>query len=319
MTPDLRPGPAYSAALSGFGVVWAHPRVIVAWGLVCLAFEAAESLFGAVSAGPAISRIVQMASRPNPDPDKVAALLVQIAPTYFVLLSATMVFFAVFFAAANRAIDRPDDDRFAYLAFGKEELRQLGLVIVLFATSLGLYLVIGLVAGLAGSALAMAAGQSFGLAAAVVLVLGSMGYVWFRFSLASPLTYATGRIDLLGSWRLTRGRGAAMARAYLLGLACIAVVYLLGLTVIVALLGAAFGGLSQVETLAQPDFSSLAGVFSPPRVVLAVLQSALTALLLPLALCPAVVIYRAANGPSDRIGRTDQVAGSPTQPWGGST
>lgn len=296
----MEPGSIHEAAFSGFRVVRERPRAIAVWVIVLLALTLIFSVFMVSSAGPALTRVMALSGRIKPDPTEILALWGQIAPTYLGLMAMSALFYAVFFAAMNRAVLTPDDDRFAYLRLGIDELRQLGLVLALGLVSLILYIgfvivaivigvILSLILGAAGGASAV--GVSIGVAVILVLFLG-MGFFWIRLSLASPLTYATGRINLFGSWTLTRGRFWPIAGTYLLVLALLLAVYLVGFLLIVAVVAAAGGGVSPLSMMIRPDMSSLGAYFSPIRLIFIVLNAALSALALPVMLCPAAEIYR---------------------------
>jgi hypothetical protein len=299
----MQTGPTFSptleAALSGFRLVRERPKMLIVWTAVSFLFSLAEGVFAAASCGPAVMRIFTIAEQANPvvapanaDTSVVASLLAQIGPTYVILLAATVAFYALFLTALNRGVFRPMQDRVGYLGLGKEEARQFGLLLMLTLVGLTVYAAMVLVAGVIAAVLAMAGAASAGLLMAIAVVVCGVGYVWLRLSLASPLTFVTGRIDLFGSWALTRGHFWALARVYLLASSLAAAVYLLGLTIIAMGFGAAVGGLAHFATLARPDLSSPAAVLAPPRLVLTLLQSILTALILPVVLCPAMELYR---------------------------
>ena len=215
-----------------------------------------------------------------------------IAPTYLVLVAVNMAFYAVFFAAANRAAVNPDHDQSGYLALGAKELRQFGLITLLFGATFTIYLALVIAASLVGALVAMLAGAAVGVSVAATLVILGLGYMWMRFSLASPLTFATDRIDLFGSWALTRDTQWMIVRIYLLALVLTVAVYIVGMTLIITLMAAAGGGFQNLLTIASPDLTSVSQFVSPPRMILLAMQAVLSALMLPVAVCPAIEIYR---------------------------
>jgi hypothetical protein len=288
----MRTEPTLDAAFSGFRLVREQPRAIAVWAAVCLAFSFAEGLFATATAGSGVMRILALAGQANPDPDAVVASLGRIAPTYLVLMSANMVFYAVFLSATNRAVSDLGDRRCGSLRVGTAELRQFGMIALLLLVTAVVYLALGVVGSLVGALVAMAGAPGLGRVLAVAIVTVGLGYVWLRLSLASPLTFASARIDVFGSWALTKGRLWAMSRIYLLTLALTAVVYCLGMTLVVSLVAAATGGVTRLMTLAAPDLSSVAAFLEPPRLILLALQAGVSALILPVVLCPAVEIHR---------------------------
>lgn len=288
----MRTGLTIDAAFSGFRLVREHPRTIVIWAAICFVYSAAQGIFASATAGSGVMRILELANQANPDPNQVITTVAGIAPTYLVLVAVNMAFYAVFFAAANRAAANPSQDRFGYLALGAKELRQFGLITLLFLATFTLYLAFAIVASLIGALIAMLAGSAVGVSVAATLVALGLGYMWMRLSLASPLSFATDRIDFLGSWALTRASQWMILRIYLLAFVLAIAVYIVGMTLIITLMAAAAGGVQNLLTIASPDLTSVSQFVSPPRMILLAMQAVLSALILPVALCPAVEIYR---------------------------
>jgi hypothetical protein len=246
------------------------------------------SVFAAAIAGPAIARILDMVGQANPNPNAAAPLLVQVAPAYAVLLTCGLALDAVYIVGAYRAFGPTQGDRRGRLAFGRDALLQFGLLLLLTAIGSGIVLALLLVSTALSVVLAPAMVQFLG----TVTALAGLGYAWLRFSLAAPAAFASGRIDLAHAWGLTRGRSWALARIYLSALLLAAVVYLLGAIAIEKGLSAAFGGEAKFGELTQLDFSSPMALLTPARLVLAAFQACLSALILPVLLCPPVAIYR---------------------------
>ena len=296
--------PILDAAFSGFRLVRERPKALAYWFVGHLAFVAVSSLFTVTTMGPALTKIVALSGTAKADPAQVFALYGQILPAYGVVMLLWFALYGFMFGAANRAILKPQDDRFGYLRFGADELRQMGLTLVLALVSTGIYLgvglvailgagVIGTVAGVVGGATNLVGGQILGGVIAVVILICGMAFFWVRLSLASPLTYATGRINVFGSWSLTRARFWSLAGTYLLTFALLMVVYLVGMLFIGAVamaIGINFNGLTQM--LMKPDASTLTAFYTPTRIVILVLQAALATLTTPVILCPAIDIYR---------------------------
>lgn len=121
-------------------------------------------------------------------------------------------FFAIYmvlFAAALRAVLRPQEGGFAFIRLGADELRLIGLTIFMVfcfyfgfvVVAIVLTLIVALFAAAGGIGAAMIAGI---LEMIVLLCL----FVWLsvRLSLALPLTFLRRTFVLAESWRLTRGR-----------------------------------------------------------------------------------------------------------------
>ena len=293
-------------ARSGFRFTFERPRLIAVWALVSFAYNLLGSVFASATVGPSIKRILDMVGQA--DPNAAEPLLVQLAPTYAVLLASGLAVNAIYLAAVNRAVRPRAGNEKGYVGLGRDALLQFGLLLVLTAIGFGVVLALLLLSTGFSAVLAPALARPLGAGFA----LAGLGYVWVRFSLASPAAYASGRIDLAHAWTLTGGRLWALARIYLLVLLLASVVFLLGAVAIDKGLSAAFGGESRFDELAQLDFSSPAALLTPARLILAALQAILSALILPVLLCPPIEIYRVLTSP---VGAAPAPTGGES-PWG---
>ena len=98
-------------------------------------------------------------------------------------------------------------------------------------------------------------------------------FVWtgVRLSLASALTFDTGRVRLFGSWRLTRGVFWPLVGAYLLAFVIIALISVV-LLVVSALVAVATGG--GANAILHTDTRSLGAYFTAARVVQTLVSAA---------------------------------------------
>jgi hypothetical protein len=298
---------AADAAFTGFRVVWERPWAVAIWAAVQFVVNLGVNLFMAASAGPVIAKLTALgATEQTPDPAVVLALIRQAAPTYVAILIAGLVLTAVFWAAMNRSVMRPAQARFGYLRLAADELRQLGLLAALVGLLAGFYATLLLVGSILAVLFSLFAGQA-GIAMALAAVMAALmvGVVYFavRFSLASALTFATGRNNVLGSWALTRGRFWPLFATYLIAVALSVFVVVLTLAIAMAAVGL-MGGMGAVVALFHQDTSSVAAALAPIWLVYLAVTSIGAALSAPITMCPPASIYLSLTGGSAKsVGR----------------
>ncbi len=287
------------AALHGFRVAWERPRALVFWILLQLAVAVPYTLTTVFFFGPTLMKMTALAPTASDGGRAATQLISSIGPFYLFSLGLFVTFNAIVLAAMNRAVFRPGDDRFGYLRLGADELRQILVLLQITGLLIGACIVGVLCVSMVGDVVLAILGatstpstQAAMDAAALPVSIAVVIPLAVRFSLASPMTFATGKLALLGSWSLTRGRFWPLLATYGLATALIFIVYLLGYAVIFGSVAAVAGGAPKaVRSLMSPDLSSLTSFLSPQRWMELVLQGVLTALVWPLALTPAAVVY----------------------------
>ncbi len=282
-----------AAALTGFRVVREHPAALAVWAVLMVSVSLLLSVTAVGMAGPELADLMALGASPTRNPALILATFGRLGPVCGVLLAATLVSNAFLGAAMNRAVFNPSDGHAGFLRAGADELRQLGLGLLTFMVFAAAYVGLAFVFGLVLSFVAMATNPAAPLAMGigVVGVLGGMSFLWVRLSLASALTFEVGRIDLFGSWALTRGRFWPLCATYGLALLLIVVVELLS-SLFVGAVGALLGGGDPGGSVAQADLRSLASYFTPLRFVQIALSACVSALVLPVWLTPPAAIYR---------------------------
>ncbi|HEY5070815.1 MAG TPA: hypothetical protein VII63_02175 [Caulobacteraceae bacterium] len=286
---------ATDAAFTGFRLVRENPRAVAVWAVVQIAISLGFGVLLALTAGSALMAI-QSQGFAKQDPAQVMATFRQLLPMYAAIAVFAVVFYPVLYAAMARAVLKPDDDRFGYLRLGRDELRQLGLLLLFGLLGFGFYLLLIVMIVVVSL---VAKGGAAAVAGVLVALIGFFGIVaaWIvvgvRLSLASPMTFASERIDLFGSWALTKGRFWSILGTYLLTWALAALIYMLGFAVIAAFAALAGGGMRGLGELFHPDLGSLAAFVSPARLIQVVLSGVLTALIWPVVMTPPAAIYRA--------------------------
>jgi hypothetical protein len=290
-------------ATTGFRVVREHPVSVAVWAILMFAATLGVSVLMARTVGPALMQLQALNATTNADPDKMWAAMQALLPIYALMIPLYFVNYSIQYATASRVILRPGDRAFAYLRLGADELRQFGLMVVKFIVIMGLYLAVVIGAVVFASKGAAPLGGLW--AVAIILVaIALFIYVVVRLSLASPLTFASGKVNLFGSWRLTRGQFWPMLLTYILVgiLWCIAC--LIGVVVIGAIMMLVGGGFDGLTTLYQPDMASVNAVLTPVRLVNLAGSAILMAITIPVVMTPQAAIYRAITEASASGGQT---------------
>ena len=305
---------AVECASAGFRLMRREPRTWLAWAAISLVFYAAVGVASFAAIGPQMAAFTPGA---RPDPAAMLAAFAHAAPTYTLIMLLSLALYAVFYAAVNRAVLRPQERAWRHLRLGADELRQLAVFLLLGLVLLACYIasviviavfiaVGGVVAAAAGGGAKVGLAVLVGLLTVVAIVAEIAALVWIavRLSLASPLTFDTGRVRLFGSWKLTRGVFWPLFGAYLLTfvfLALVAIGPLFVSGVIAAMTGGA-GGMGGF--LLRPDMTSPAAYFGPARIVSFVLGAAVFPLYL------ALLVGAPASAYAQIVGSGGYVAGS---------
>lgn len=292
---------ATDAAISGFRLVREHPKAMAVWVVIATLLSATVGVLMVVMFGPqleAFSSISQDSA--SADPTEVLKAMAGIGPAFLFSLAYVMVVYAVLLAGIYRVVLRPADTRGAYLRFGADELRQAA-VSLLLGLLMTIAYVAAVVVGTIVFSIFLAISQPLAALVGLILVLGAIGgliFVLTRLSLANVQTFATGKINLFGSWALTKGRFWPMFGAYFVAYVLAGVVYLL-LVLIVIMVGAALSGgdLASLGDLLQSRTNSLESLTKPMGLVSLAFGGLTTILLSVTAYTPAAVIYREIEGP----------------------
>ncbi len=249
-------------AFEGFRIIRERPKLIPFWGLVLLIGNSLMTFLVVAIAGPAMEHMYTVV--PGVDPQTLVPIYTTIAKAYGAVLPISLVTQAVISCAVYRAVWGKADDRFGYLRFGVDEVRQIAVTILYFLVYLVLVFVDCFVAGMIGGLVGAAAGQSVALLVALVGLL-AVGVVMLRLSLCTVQSFDRKGIDVFGSWKLTQKQGWALFGGYVVMLVMVLFVMALCIAfygaVTVAISGGTFATVGQ--WLTEPDKSSPQAFFKP--------------------------------------------------------
>ena len=287
--------------------LWAAYVVIglIHFGLLSIA--PFNQLTSAYTELQAVSDAVRANPADNAAAQHLAVLLGQTMPALLVFAGVTLACQMVISTAVLRAVLRPAERRFGYLRLSMDELRQLGLALVVgLAVIVYLFLVSlasGLVLGILGAVLPPAV---LGVVA-LALVITAFAYPAVRLSLAPAMTLADGRISFLRAWALTQGRFWPLLGAYVLALSIAAVLWL----AVTAPIGLA------LKLMAGPRdptlITGLKDLAAPLPLIALVVSSLIQALVVAIMTAPIASAFRQIAG---RVGAPPAVRVTATgSPW----
>ncbi|MDG2522506.1 hypothetical protein P7B02_13220 [Caulobacter segnis] len=276
------------AAVKAFEVMGRRPKPIIAWAVFYAAFSIFIAALNAQIAGPVMLAMETKQAAPME--------IFRLFPWFAV---CAVLFFAVWtigYTAMIRAVLTPEDDRAFYLRLGGQELRQAGVLLAFTLMLLGVYFLLFmalLAVGFGGTVGGRPSAWSLAVIVALVLAtVGAMVFVGVRLSLAMPITFVQGRVELFDSWSMTKGRFWPMFGAYLLAAVAVTLIYIvvMVLTAVIAFFaGGGFGGLiSMFNTMPV----GAAEVLRPLPLTLEIVTALMTTVTSFITVAPAAEIYR---------------------------
>lgn len=276
------------AAIKAFTVMGERPKPVIAWAVFYAVFSIVIAAFNARIAGPVM---LAMETR-QAAPVEVFRLF-----PWFALCA--VLFFAVWsigYTAMIRAVLTPEDDSAFYLRLGGQELRQAGVLLAFSLMLLGVYFLLFmalLAVGFGGTVGGRPTAWSLAVIVALVLAtVGAMVFVGVRLSLAMPITFARGRVELFDSWSMSKGRFWPMFGAYLLAAVAATLIYIV-VMVLAAMIGFfAGGGFSGLVSMFSTMPVGAAEVLRPLPLTLEIITALATTVTSFITIAPAADIYR---------------------------
>jgi hypothetical protein len=290
---------ATDVAFSGFRFVRERPRTVAIWSGIQLVLSLVVG--GALIAvmGPALGQIQGFSRQQPADPAAAMAVLSVVAPMLALALPIGLVFYGMIYATIDRAVLRPGEDAMGYIRFGGDELRQMLLVLLWFVLLVCAYFGAVLVV-LIPSVILTVIAKPLGLLGILIGIAVFCAWIYglVRLSLSSAMTFDRKRIEVFGSWALTKGQFWNMLGAYLL-VVVLAIVVSILVGIISAAVAAVLGGIGGLTAMFTRNVTSVADYFAPARLAITVIQAIAAPLYWALFLMPPAEIYRHLSGGAD--------------------
>ena len=289
-------------AMTGFGVVRRNPQAVLIWAAVYIVFQLGLSFLMISQFGPLLTELQSLKSTQSAADGAHALTIVgKLAPLYALMVVFVLPYMAVIAALMNRIVLRPDDSAFGFLRFGADEFRQIGLALFSFAVLIGGYIAFAIVTILIvviGALLTKAMGGFggglfifLGIAAEIIVAIA----ILLRLSLASALTFDKKKVELFGSWALTKGHAWSILGAHFLATIIYLLVLIIGAIAVFGVAAAVGGG--DLMQVFSPKMGSIPEYFTPARLVQILLGAPLSAIALPIIYTVSPAIYQALTKP----------------------
>ncbi len=277
-------------AFEGFRIIRQRPMVILYWGILALIGNSITMYTFEALAGPALRQMQTMSATSPSTPAEVMAMLSvlgQTLPGYGVMIPIALVMNAVQSCAVFRYVLNDKPWSFGALHFGKDEFRQIGVSVLFFLIVIGMYIatiiagtvVAGIVAGVLG--LVSQALSAVALVISIVAVIAA--FFWFvaRLSLAPAQSFDQRRINMFGSWALTKNSSIALVVGYVIALVMALLVYMLCLLIYGAVFAVINGGsMDALKQLMQMVQGGTQYLGQPPMIVYMIVVNLLVSPLL---------------------------------------
>jgi len=290
---------ATDVAFSGIRFVRERPRTVAIWAGAQIVLSLVVGAIVVAAIGPDLAQFQSFGRQAQPDPTQALAMLSRLAPILAIATPVALIIYGVIYATVARAVLRPGEEGMGYIRFGGDEVRQMLLLLLWFVVAIGaeivgilLVLIPTVILSLVAKPMA-ALGILFGL----MVVAGAI-YCLVRLSLASAMTFDKKRVDLFGSWALTKGQFWKMLGAYLLVLGLALVITIL-VGIISAAVAAVLGGIGGMAAVFTRNVASLGQFFAPATLAVTLIRAIVAPLYWALFLMPPAEIYRHLSGASD--------------------
>jgi hypothetical protein len=213
-------------AFEGFRITREKPAAVGVWILIEIVVLAVTAMI--MASNPAYAQMAALMAKAQTDPQATIAALRALAPglmsTAIMTTPLALVAGIILRNAVYRAVLRPTEQGVAFLRVGLDEVRVLLVTLMIAVIAMGLTFAGTFVVALLASLGTVGAGV--GVLAMIATMVG-VAYVLLRLSLAGPHTFAERRINLRGSWGLTKTAFWPMVGSYVIAFILYIVVFFL--------------------------------------------------------------------------------------------
>jgi len=247
-------------AMSGFRLVREDFKSVLVWAGAYLVYGLASMLLTTALGGDLMKQLVVDAAEGG-SPEVMASAYGRLAPLYAITFPLALLFMVVMQAAVYRATLKPAEGGPGHFRLSRDEFHLAIVNVVIALVMIGVYLalliafgagaaaVIGIMAAVGGTGATLIG--LFAIPLGTLAFIGAFLYVAIRLSLAGPQTLAEGKLNLFGSWALTKGQTRRLFGAYALAGILVVVINIIGLLVVGGVLGAGMAGMGSMNDPAQ--------------------------------------------------------------------
>lgn len=243
----------------GFNVLKRRPKELIIWTIIQLALSVA--LVAAIMPFMASMTAAQQQAMGGGAPPAIPSGMGLFVLAYLLIL----VWFLMLFTAIVRGAAASGEDTFAWLRFGGDELRLIGLGLLYIIASIVVWLVLGVIfgviVGIAAAASAVA-GTAIGIVGGILLFCA---IVWLsvRISLVGAVFVLERSFAIRKGWQATRGHFWTLFLAYLVMTIAYIVLELIIILIMYPGYFSSFGGATDPAQALARQQAMMASLTSP--------------------------------------------------------
>ncbi|HEY2662675.1 MAG TPA: hypothetical protein VGI79_23355 [Caulobacteraceae bacterium] len=238
------------AATEGLRLTRLRSRAVVIWGLAYFGFTILLGRLAELTLGPHSAELLAELQRVKSDSDAFWPMAGRMWPFFAAGVPVNLVFQAIFTCAVYRAVLDPANARNGYMRLGADEVRMVGLNLLISLIWTAALFVVALVALLIGTTVGVIGSPFVALLGDAVILASVAVVIWIlvRLSLAGAITFSERRVQVFKSWELTKGRFWPLCWAYVMAfLLWLALVVMMEIAKTVIQVGVHLSGLNLAD------------------------------------------------------------------------